>query len=168
MVDKVGVTEQQGLAIAAILARRGIGAVAIGEVLAIRMPVGPTWGTGDGVTIVGTGPGTWLAFGQGVGNGWSADLERRLAGLASLSDQTGAYRLFRIAGPDARTLLQRGAAIDMDGGVFPAGSVAVTVIGHVDVIIRNLTDDGLCYEIAVYRSYADSFLRWVDAAIAGL
>lgn len=167
MVDTVQVTEQHDLSIASILARRGAGAAAIGTAMGIDMSAGPTWTTADRCTVMGSGPGTWLAFGQDGGSGWCGDLERRLTGLASVTDQTGAYRLFQIEGPDARTLLQRGAAVDLDASVFPPGSVAVTVIGHVDVIIRCLAE-GRGYEVAVYRSYAESFLRWVDAAVAKL
>lgn len=167
MVDKVRITEQPDLPMASILARHGATAAAIGEAMAIDMPVGPTWVMADGFIVMGTGPGTWLASGNDASSDWYSTLEDRLPGLASVTDQTGAYRLFRIEGPDARTLLQRGVYIDLDGTAFPTGAVAVTMIGHVDVIIRNLAD-GQSYDIAVYRSYTDSFLRWVDAAIAGL
>jgi heterotetrameric sarcosine oxidase gamma subunit len=162
----VRITERQDLSMASILARRGASTAAIGDAIVIDMPVGPAWVERDGLVVVGSGPGTWLAYGRGVGSDWSGDLERRLAGLASVSDQTGAYRVLQIEGPDARTLLQRGAAVDLDGSAFPVGSACLTVIGHVDVIIRSLTD-GRSYEVAVYRSYAESFLRWIDAAVAG-
>jgi sarcosine oxidase subunit gamma len=167
VVDSVRITEQQNLSMASILARRGAGAAVIGEAIGISMPAGPAWETGDHLLVIGNGPGTWLACGRGVGSDWSDDLKRRLPGLASVSDQTTAYRVFQVEGPDARNLLQRGAAIDLDGSAFPAGSAALTVIAHVDVIIRCLTD-GRSYEVAVYRSYAQSFLRWIDAAAAGL
>jgi sarcosine oxidase subunit gamma len=161
------IAERDDLSMASILARRGASAAAIGEAIAIAMPAGPIWTAGELFDVIGSGPGTWLVYCDGAGPDWCGGLERRLAGLASVSDQTGAYRLFRIEGPDARTLLQRGVAIDLDGSTFPAGSAAVTMIGHVDVIIRCLAD-GRSYDIAVYRSYAESFLRWIDAAVAGL
>lgn len=167
MVDNIRITERPDLCMASIQARRGASAAIIGEVIAIDMPVGPTWASGDHFIVMGSGPGTWLACGHDKSSDWCRDLTERLTGLASVSDQTGAYRLFRIEGPQARTLLQRGAYVDLDGLAFPAGAVAVTMIGHVDVVIRNLTD-GRSYEVAVYRSYADSFLRWVDAAVLGL
>lgn len=151
----------------AILARRGTSAVAIGEAMAIDMPLGPTWATGDVFVVVGSGRGTWLAWGRAVDADWRGELGRRLAGRASVSDQTGAYRMFQVEGPDACTLLQRGASIDLDELAFPAGSAALTVIGYVDVIIRSLPD-GRSYEVAVYRSFAESFLRWIDATVEGL
>lgn len=152
---------------AAILGRRGAGAAEIGAAIAIDMPVGPAWAAGDDFVVIGTGPGSWLACARGADADWCGELERRLAGLASVSDQTGAYRAFQIEGPDARTLLQRGVAIDLDASAFSAGSAAVTVIGHVDVIVRCLAD-GRSYEVAVHRSYAESFMRWVEDTVAGL
>ncbi|MFV3074963.1 sarcosine oxidase subunit gamma [Niveispirillum fermenti] len=167
MVDTVRITERPDLSVASILARRGATTAAIGGAIGIDMPLGPTWVAAERFIMMGTGPGSWLAVGHDDGSDGCGDLGDRLTGLASVSDQTGAYRLFRVEGPDARTLLQRGAYIDLDGVAFPAGAVGVTMIGHVDVIIRNITD-GHCYEVAVYRSYTDSFMRWADAACAGL
>ena len=167
MADGVHISEGFDLSLASILARRGASEAAIGQAIAIEMPNGPTWTTTDIAEIVGTGPGTWLALRRAASSGWFSELERRLTGLASMSDQTGAYRLFRFEGPDARTLLQRGAPVDLSDSAFPAGSAAVTMIGHVDVIIRRLADEQ-GYEVAVYRSYAESFLRWVDATVEGL
>ena len=167
MVDRVRVTERQDLSLVSILAHRAASASAINEAIGIDMPLGPTAMTEDAIVVIGSGPGIWLARSQGAEPGWPRDLERRLAGLAGVSDQTGAYRLFQIEGPDARTLVQRGAAIDLDVSAFPPGATAMTVIGHVDVIIRCLLD-GRSYEVMVYRSYAESFLRWVDATAAGL
>ena len=167
VADGVYISERFDLSLASILARRGASDAAIGQAIAIDMPVGPIWTTTDIAEIVGTGPGTWLALRRAASSGWFSELESRLVGLASMSDQTGAYRLFRLEGPDAQTLLQRGAPVDLSDLAFPAGSAAVTMIGHVDVMIRRLADEQ-GYEVAVYRSYAESFLRWVDATVAEL
>jgi sarcosine oxidase gamma subunit len=45
--------------------------------------------------------------------------------------------------------------------------VAVTAIAYIDVVVRCL-DAGTLYDVAVYRSYAESFLRWLEAALAGM
>ncbi len=167
MVDSVRITERYNLSMASILARRGVSAAVIGEAISVDMPVSPGWTVRAPLMVIGSGPGTWLACGHGAGPDWCGDLARRLAGLASVSDQSGAWRTFHVEGPGARTLLQRGAPVDLDDAAFPAGCAALTVIGHVDVIIRSLAD-GRSYEVAVYRSYAESFLRWVEATVAGL
>lgn len=171
MVDRVRIKEKQGFAMAAILARRGAGAAVIGEALAAELPLGPKWIATGRVVIIGSGPGTWLAHHDGMNDdtaaSWVRDLQMRLAGIAGVSDQTGAYRIFRIEGEGAQRLLQRGAAVDLDDCAFPAGSVAFTAIAYLDVIIRRL-EAADSYDLAVYRSSAASFVRWLDAAIGGL
>jgi len=167
VVKDVRITEQQDFGIAAIMARRGASAAVIGGAIAIEMPIGPTCAVRDRLVVIGSGPGTWLAFCAGAHSDWCGDLAQRLAGLVSISEQTSAYRLFQIEGPGARTLLQRGVALDLDASAFPAGSAAHSVIAHVDVVICCLPD-GESYHVAVYRSYTESFLRWLDAAVAAL
>lgn len=165
--DAVKITEEDGFSLVSILARRGASPASIGDALSIEMPDGPRWSAGPAMVVIGAGPGTWLARRSDSASAWREDLEHRLAGLAGVSDQTGAYRLFRIEGPQARTLLQRGVAIDLDDSAFATGAVAITVIAYIDVILRRLDGDG-AYELWVYRSYADSFLAWLDSAVAGL
>ena len=170
MVDGVRITERHGFAMAAILARRGASAAMIGEALAAEVPLGPKWIASGSMVLIGSGPESWLAQDEDVGEaaaGWVKNLHTRLAGIASVSDQTGAYRVFRIEGPGARRLLQRGAAIDLDDAVFPVGSVAFTMIAYLDVVMRRL-EQADSYELTVYRSSAASFMRWLDAATAGL
>uniref|UniRef100_B0SV21 Sarcosine oxidase gamma subunit n=1 Tax=Caulobacter sp. (strain K31) TaxID=366602 RepID=B0SV21_CAUSK len=152
---------------AAILARRGASAATIGEAMSADLPLGPRWIANGSIVVLGSGPGTWLAQREDVDPSWIGDLQGRLVGLASVSDQSGAYRVFWIEGSGARTLLQRGAAVDLDESAFPAGSVAFTVIAHLDVIIRRL-EEADRYELAVYRSSAEAFVRWLSAARDGL
>jgi sarcosine oxidase subunit gamma len=166
VVDGVGIEEVSAFGLTAISARRGASPIDIGKAVAIEMPVGPTWIAKGPMAMIGSGPGSWLACHGSPEPGWHAHLEQRLAGLASVSDQTGAYRMFRIAGPRAEPLLQRGLAIDLDAARFPPGAAAISLIAHIDVIVRRL-DDAL-FEVAVYRSYANSLLSWFNGAIAGL
>lgn len=151
---------------AAILARRGASAAMISDVLAADLPLGSKWIDCGSLVMIGSGPGTWLAHRErdGETTGWVGDLQTRLAGVASVSDQSSAYRIFRIEGPGARTLLQRGASVDLDDSAFPAGSVAFTAIAYLDVVIRRL-DEADCYELAVFRSSAEGFVRWLEAAV---
>ena len=167
VVDALHITEQEGWLLASISARRGTSARNIGHAISIEMPEGPYCAHGRSFDVIGTGPGTWLVRGKSAASSWSGRLERQLAGLASVSDQTGTYRIFRIEGRNARTLLQRGASIDLDDGEFPSGSIAVTIMGHIDIIIRRL-DAVDAYELAIFRSYSESFLRWLNLASATL
>jgi heterotetrameric sarcosine oxidase gamma subunit len=167
VADSVQITERTNLSTAAILARRGISTATIGHSLGVKLPHGPYWSTADLYVVIGNGPGSWVAYGEGLPSDWCGDLAKQLTGIASVIDQTGAYRSFRIEGPHARTLLQRGLHIDLNASAFPSDSVAISVIGHVDVIVRALSDES-SFEVTVFCSYADSFLRWFASVAAGL
>jgi len=165
--DPLVVNERNPVALVTVMARKGADSAAIGKALGCTPPAGPGRASGDRWTLIGTAPGTWLALGRAPGAGWREALARDLAGLASLSDQSGAYLMFRIAGPKARDLLQRGAFIDLHPAEFGPGSAAVTTIGHVDAILWQ--SNGLAeFELAVPRSLAASFRHWLDVTAAAL
>lgn len=155
------------MGIATIIARKDIDPEAIGLVIGGSPPKGPTRVEGDRLALLGTGPNTWLALTETPEPDWSAKLADKLVGLASVSDQSGGYHLLRIAGQDARRVLQRGAFIDLHPSVFRMGSVATTVIAHIGVIFWQL-DDAPTFEVATFRSYAFSFRKWLDATAAAL
>ena len=94
-------------------------------------------------------------------------LAEPLTGLASVSDQSSAYVVQRLSGSGARTLLQRGLAIDLNHETFRAGSVASTAIAHIGVNLWQV-DDQPTYDVAIARSYAGSFRHWFDQATAAL
>lgn len=197
MADLI-IEQRSGLGLAAIMARKGIGADRIGTALGIAAPERPALVRGsDGLGLIGTGAGTWLAHADQVPPLWADSLRDRLAGLASVSDQSDGYVVFRLSGPGARTVLQRGAAIDFHPDAFGPGSAATTVIAHIGAIIWQddagpachggtevpspaitpaITLDVIregaavpsCYHVAVFRSLADSFRRWLDHAAAAL
>lgn len=167
MVDDIQIDEATGTGLAAIMARRGVGVEQLGRVLGVDAPIGPCWTASHEVALIGTGPGAWLAVRDAAPVQWADDLRKSLVGLASVSDQSSAYTLWRLSGPGARTLLQRGAAIDLHPESFGVGSAATTMIAHVGVIIRQL-DDTPRYELAAFRSYADSLRQWLDQAVAAL
>jgi sarcosine oxidase subunit gamma len=80
-----------------------------------------------------------------------------------VSDQSSGYVVYRLAGPAARTLLQRGAAIDLHPAAFPPRAAAVTMIAHLGVILW-LADEAPTFEVAVFRSFAGSFQHWLETA----
>ena len=166
MASSLTVTERSTMGIATIMGRRGIDPEAIGSVIGASPPNGPMRVEGE-LALIGTGPNAWLALTQTLEQGWSSKLADKLAGLASVSDQSGGYVLFRIAGTDARRVLQSGAFIDLHPNVFRTGSAATTVIAHIGVILWQL-DDAPTFELATFRSYAFSFRKWLDATAAAL
>ncbi len=167
MAEAATLTEREGWGLATVMARKGVGADAIGAALGLALADGPGWIGDTRLMMIGTGPGSWLAHADAADNALADALSLQLGGLASVSDQSSGYRIFRLAGPRARDLLQRGAFIDLHPDRFARRSSAVTVIAHVGTIFWQVEDDPV-YDIAVFRSYADSFLHWFASAKASL
>jgi methylglutamate dehydrogenase subunit D len=165
VANSLMVEERSGFGLATVMARKGVREAALGNALGFPPPQGPARVKQDGMAWIGTGPATWLAMTDAPEVGWPVSLEQRLKGLASISDQSGSYRIFRIAGDGARSLLQRGAFIDLHADAFGQGSAATSVIAHIGVVFWQADDDP-GFEVATFRSYAPSFLRWLNAASA--
>jgi sarcosine oxidase subunit gamma len=156
VAEPLDILERRGLALASIMARKGVEAAALGP----EFPEGPQCVVKGETTLIGVGPCAWLAVSESRDEDWPGPLEQRLAGRCSVSDQSGAYVLLRLAGAGARTLLQRGVAIDLHPDVFVAGSAATTVIAHIGVILwRPAAEEA--FDLAVFRSYVASFRRWL-------
>ncbi len=166
MAEPLQITEITGFGLVAVMARKGVGAEAIGRRMGLAAPVTPHW-VGDGaLALIGTGPGTWLARSEAPTAEWAETLVDRLAGFASVTDVSSSYRVFRIAGRDAARLLQRGAFVDFSPPAFAPGSVAVTIIAHIGVIIRQIAP--ATYELGVFRSLGESFHHWLTTTSATL
>lgn len=163
----LSISAREGLGIASVMARKGVDAGAIGAVLGATLPERPAAVFAGGRAIVGTGPGTWLVLEEGAGGDFAEGLAYALAGLAAVSDQSSGYLVQRLSGAGARTLLQRGAAIDFHPDAFRPGSAATTVIAHIGVILWQV-DDAPTYEVATFRSFAASFRHWLDETATAL
>lgn len=111
------------------------------------------------VTTFRLGPDYWLAVSDS-----DAGLGRRLEdteGLHAL-DQTSARARLRLRGPAARDLLAVGASYDLRPKSFPAGAFAQTAIGNATAILHARETD--LFDIYVARSFAASWLHWLDHA----
>lgn len=161
MADNIQISECQDFGLATVMLRRNADPAAVGAVLAVEMPAGPTCATARDTTVIGAGPDSWLVFVPNAAPDWATDLAARLP-MASLSDQSGGYVVLKLAGPGARALLQKGAFIDLDASVFVVGSVATTVIAHIGVVIWQ-SEDAATFHVAMFRSFAESFRAWLDA-----
>ncbi len=167
MAERLTITERTGLGIATIMHRRGASAAAVSAAIGCALPQGPRRTAEGRLSIIGTGPGTWLATMEETASDWAETLQARLAGLASVSDQSGGYLIHRFTGAGAIDLLQRGVAIDLHSAAFPTGSAATSVIAHISVILWRVDDDP-SFDVATFRSYADSFRHWIDTTQSGL
>jgi sarcosine oxidase subunit gamma len=167
-VADLQIETRDGFGLVAIMAHRNADPDRMAAALGGTLPTGPTRTVNeDGLSLIGTGPGQWLAHADNQSPFWADALRDRLAGLAAVSDQSSAYHIFRLTGRDARTLLQRGMAIDLHPGAFGPGSVATTVIAHIGLVVWQI-DDRPSYDVAVFRSHAASFRQWLDHIAAAI
>jgi methylglutamate dehydrogenase subunit D len=167
VANGINITEQTGFGLATVMARKGVTTAQISAALGLELVTTSGWAGANGLSAVGTGPGTWLVRSENASHGWAAGLANRLLGLASVSDQSGGYAIWRINGPNARDLLQRGAYIDLHPSCFGPGSSATTVIAHIGVILWQ-ADDAPTYDVAIFRSFSHSFQHWITVTIASL
>jgi methylglutamate dehydrogenase subunit D len=163
----INITEQTRFGLATVMARKGVTTAQISAALGLELVTTSGWTGVNGLSAIGTGPGTWLVQFDNAPAGWAAGLANRLLGLASVSDQSGGYTIWRINGPNARDLLQRGAYIDLHPSRFGPGSSATTVIAHIGVILWQV-DDMPTYDVAIFRSFTSSFQHWIKATVASL
>ena len=168
------VSERIGLGLATVAARKG-------QAEALKAAVASAYGAqlpassrvaegrdaqGSAVSFIGYGPGQWLAVSESFASeALARDLQDKLQGLASISDQSGGRTVLRIGGRRAREVLAKGLPIDLDPRAFPLGSAATSAISHMGVQIWQM-DDTRSYDIAIFRSLSESFWHWLTASAA--
>jgi sarcosine oxidase subunit gamma len=138
------------------------------EELDLDLPLGPTRVVSGKFAFSGIGPGIWLADLEDGGNGFADMLQKKLDGLASVSDWSDGYGVLRLTGRNLRETLAKIVAIDLHPRVFKLGTVACTQ--PYGAILWHLGDagDGLpAIEVAVSRSYAEEFWHELIAGAAG-
>ena len=162
----VSICERDGLGLATMHVRKGQAAPLNERIrthFLITLPTGPACTSAGDVAFIGTGPGCWLVIRERGGHEFSASLRQITAPLASVSDQSGGYTVFRVGGRDIRQTLAKGFAIDLDPAVFRVGDAATTVASHIGATIWRREDDSdgwPVFDIAVFRSLAHSFWQW--------
>lgn len=173
----VSLVERTGFSIANIIASKGkTGAVAeaVKSAFGIDLPMTPRRQDRNGVAFVWAGPEKWLALARSEGTRGEAvrgegdfakTLSSTLAGLAAVSDQSDGRCVIAISGSRARDVLAKGLPIDLHFCAFQPGDTALTRAAHVDLQIRQL-DNRPSYEIAVLRSFGQSFWHWLTASAA--
>ncbi len=168
----VTICERHGLGIATLLARKGQEAELrqrIQQHFRVELPSRPAWTRAGELSFIGMGPGTWLALSENGGHLFSASLRQIAAPLASVSDQSGGYAVFRVGGHAIRETLAKGFAIDLDPRSFKPGDAATTIVSHIGATIWRREDkaDGTAvFEITVFRSLAHSFREWFASSAA--
>jgi methylglutamate dehydrogenase subunit D len=163
------ISERIGLGLATVAARRGKAdalSQAVANAYGVDLPTSSRVIQGSQVSFIGYGPGQWLAVSASLANeALARELSAKLAGLASISDQSGGRTVLRLSGPHARDVLAKGLPIDLDPRAFSLGSAATSAISHMGVQLWQL-DDTRSYDLAIFRSVSESFWSWLTASAA--
>lgn len=106
------------------------------------------------------GPDQYFVLAEGRGEGaLYRELKAKLAGLASVSDQSHGRVILRLVGPKARAVLAKGTPVDLHPDAFPVGKSALTQMAHVGVHLTRVGADS--YDLSVFRGFAESFWEWI-------
>ena len=134
---------------------------AIRERYGVELPDTPQRVEGKDIAFIWAGPDQWIAIAErGQNRDIEVELKPLLDGLSSVVDQSDARAVVRISGPRARDVLAKGVPIDLHPRAFEANNVAITHASHIGIIFWQI-DDAPAYEIAMFRSFADSFAHWL-------
>jgi glycine cleavage system aminomethyltransferase T len=128
-------------------------------------PPGPHADLGH-VTSTANSPTLGRTIGLGLLAGGAARRCREAAaGLASVVDQSDARALLRLRGPRLMDTLAKGLEIDLHPRAFPAGSVALTALSHVPVVVWKRRE-ALVLDLLVPRPTAADIWHWLQEAAA--
>lgn len=139
---------------------------AIRAAYGIDLPERPARTEGNGIAVVWAGPEQWLAIAtRKDGRDLEAELKKALSGIATIVDQSDGRVVVRLSGSRARDVLAKGVPIDLHPRAFHVNSVAITHASHIGIILWQL-DEAPIYEVAMFRSYVDSFAHWLFESAA--
>lgn len=106
------------------------------------------------------GPDQYFVLAENRGEGaLYRELKAKLAGLASVSDQSHGRVIIRIAGPKARAVLAKGTPVDLHPDAFPVGKSALTQMAHVGIHLTRVGEDA--YDLSVFRGFSESYWEWI-------
>lgn len=104
------------------------------------------------------GPGEWLVVSEvEAPSGLVRRLEALCDGGAYVVDQSDGRVVFRIAGPNVRSILAKGIGLDLHPSAFTVGGSANALCGHIPVNLARTDED--TFELIVPRSYAESLFE---------
>ena len=140
----------------------------IESVLGVRPPLESVSSAGRGDTnLLWLGPDEWLAvFRDERREEVLSALRDALAPLhAAVVDVSHARTAVALAGPHARSVLQKGCHLDLHPLRFRAGNVAQSRFARCHILLHQ-TDDAPAYDLYVQRSFARYLWSWLEDAAA--
>jgi methylglutamate dehydrogenase subunit C len=82
---------------------------------------------------------------------------------AALIDQSSGYTIWRLTGPDARSVLTRICRIDLHDRVFDIDNVARTIMAQVPTILHSIDGDA-SFRLIVPRTFSCAFAQSIKHA----
>lgn len=166
-LDGLAVSERLDVAIATLAVAHDKFAAADAVMLkeyGVALPPPGKRAASELISFAWTGPGAWLALAAGADD-LDRELAKELGALASVTDASGSRTVLRLSGLRAIGVLARGLPLDLHPRVFKTGDCATTHCAHIAATIWRL-DDEPTFELAVPRSFAQSFAHWLAVAVA--
>jgi sarcosine oxidase subunit gamma len=109
----------------------------------------------DDAALLWMGPTSWMFVASADPTRPAfADIRRALNDVGgALFDVSSSYVAWRVAGPAAARVLNRGCPLDLHPDAFPVGHCAQSVLGHVTALFHR-PDESSTFIVVVARSYA--------------
>lgn len=113
-----------------------------------------------GITVHWCGADQYFVVADNLAEGaLHDDLVKRLAGLASISEQSHGRVVISLSGPMARHVLAKGTPVDLHPRAFGPGRCAMTQMAHVGVHLAQVGPEA--YELSLFRGFAENFWEWL-------
>jgi sarcosine oxidase subunit gamma len=160
-VSDLVIAEHANLSLAMVIVRRVARAAAehaMRDRIGLELPP-PGRLTGSGATmLLWHGPDRILAVRNGTEPKIAPELDVALAGTAHVVEASASRLVMTVSGADAAEALSRHLPIDLHPRLFTPGSVALTRVAHIDVLVWR-TADAASFGLACASSYGESFRR---------
>lgn len=97
---------------------------------------------------------------------WLVTADVALEGLAAVTDQSDAWAILRVSGPQVEDVLVRLVPLDLRAAHFKGGHTARTMLGHMTVSITRVGGDA--FEVMAMRSMAGRLVHELERAAQGV
>jgi sarcosine oxidase subunit gamma len=151
------------LSILTVIARKGRAgdlAAALNGWLGVDLPGAGGTAAGKAASVAWAGPDQWFVIARNWPEGALYDeAAERLAGLASVSDQSHGRIMVRVAGPKARQVLAKGSSADFHPRAFAVGRCAMTQMAHIGVHVTQVHVG--VFDLVMFRGFSEGFWEWL-------
>jgi sarcosine oxidase, subunit gamma len=143
---------------------------AVGRCLDMLLPTEACGSASQGpVMALWLGPDQWLVTCPATDTVFFVRTFREALADAphALTDVTDGRVALRLAGPNARDVLEKGCPLDLHPRAFPVGRCAQSLLAKASVLIHLHEDDpqtGPSFDLYVARSFSHYFFGWLEDA----